>query len=76
VPVSEPWLTFYRRWIRLLFGREFGFDDVLSMWDAIFADDPSLEIVDLICLNMLLRLHWERKQSSLTDSGCLLQRAD
>lgn len=32
------------------------------MWDAIFADDPSLEIVDLICLNMLLRLHWERKQ--------------
>ncbi|THX99603.1 RabGAP/TBC [Aureobasidium pullulans] len=51
--------VFLMRWIRLLFGREFGFDDVLSMWDAIFADDPSLEIVDLICLNMLLRLHWD-----------------
>ncbi|THW14790.1 RabGAP/TBC [Aureobasidium pullulans] len=51
--------VFLMRWIRLLFGREFGFDDVLSMWDAIFADDPSLEIVDLVCLNMLLRLHWD-----------------
>ncbi|TIA48710.1 RabGAP/TBC [Aureobasidium pullulans] len=51
--------VFLMRWVRLLFGREFGFDDVLSMWDAIFADDPSLEIVDLVCLNMLLRLHWD-----------------
>ncbi|KAG2165970.1 hypothetical protein VTO58DRAFT_108830 [Aureobasidium pullulans] len=51
--------VFLMRWIRLLFGREFGFDDVLSMWDAIFADDPSLEIVDLVCLIMLLRLHWD-----------------
>ena len=56
----------YRRWIRLLFGREFGFDEVLSMWDAIFADDPSLEIVDLICLNMLLRLHWDCKHLYLS----------
>jgi TBC1 domain family protein 5 len=59
-----------------LFGREFGFDDVLSMWDAIFADDPSLEIVDLVCLNMLLRLHWECKQSSPTNSSFMVQRAD
>lgn len=70
--IGELWLTGHRRWIRLLFGREFGFDDVLSMWDAIFADDPSLEIVDLICLNMLLRLHWERKQLPSAKSGCLV----
>ena len=37
------------------------------MWDAIFADDPSLEIVDLICLNMLLRLHWDCEQIWITN---------
>jgi TBC1 domain family protein 5 len=47
-----------------LFGREFAFDDVLAMWDAIFTDDPSLEIVDLVCLNMILRLHWDCKKGS------------
>lgn len=56
-------LTHYRKWIRLLFGREFEFDEVLSMWDVIFAEDPSLEIVDLICLVMILRLHWDCKLS-------------
>jgi hypothetical protein len=46
------------------------------MWDAIFADDPSLEIVDLICLNMLIRLHWERKQSLFTDVDVGCKTAD
>ncbi|KAI4750823.1 RabGAP/TBC [Aureobasidium sp. EXF-3400] len=66
--------VFLMRWIRLLFGREFGFDDVLSMWDAIFADDPSLEIVDLICLNMLLRLHWELMDADYNTALTLLLR--
>lgn len=52
---------YYRRWIRLLFGREFSFDDVLPMWDIIFAEDPSLELVDFISLVMILRLHWDRE---------------
>ena len=51
----------YRRWIRLLFGREFPFDEVLTMWDIIFAEDPSLELVDLICVAMLLRIRWQRE---------------
>ncbi|KAI5273903.1 RabGAP/TBC [Aureobasidium subglaciale] len=66
--------VFLMRWIRLLFGREFKFDDVLSMWDAIFADDPSLEIVDLVCLNMLLRLHWDLMDADYNTALTLLLR--
>lgn len=50
---------FLMRWIRLLFGREFAFDDMLTVWDVIFAEDTSLEIVDHISLAMLLRIHWD-----------------
>ena len=45
----------------MLFGREFEFDEVLAMWDVLFAEDPTLEIVDFICLVMIIRLHWDRK---------------
>lgn len=31
-------------------GREFEFDSVLALWDVIFAEDASLEIVNHICL--------------------------
>jgi TBC1 domain family protein 5 len=50
---------FLMRWIRLLFGREFEFDELLTVWDVIFAEDSTLEIVDHICLAMLLRIHWD-----------------
>lgn len=30
------------RWYRLLFGREVSFSDLLTLWDAIFADDFQL----------------------------------
>lgn len=52
-------LTYGRRWIRLLFGREFPFDELLLFWDALFAVDPRLELVDFICVAMLLRIRWE-----------------
>ena len=55
---------FLIRWIRLLFGREFAFEDVLSLWDILFAEDPTLDLVDLICVSMLLRIRWQRKNSS------------
>ena len=51
---------FLIRWIRLLFGREFLFDDVLALWDILFAEDPTLDLVDLVCVSMLLRIRWER----------------
>ncbi|KAK4106580.1 RabGAP/TBC [Parathielavia hyrcaniae] len=49
---------FLIRWIRLLFGREFGFEQLLSLWDTLFAYDPTLELIDLICVAMLLRIRW------------------
>ncbi|KAI8060074.1 rab-GTPase-TBC domain-containing protein [Gongronella butleri] len=45
------------RWLRLLFGREFDFSNLLKLWDAIFAQDPTLQIVDYVCVAILLRLH-------------------
>ncbi|KAI7818855.1 hypothetical protein BC939DRAFT_480032 [Gamsiella multidivaricata] len=47
------------RWFRLLFGREFPMDDALSLWDGIFAKDPSLKICIFIGLAMLLRIRDE-----------------
>ena len=52
---------FLIRWIRLLFGREFSFDEVLTLWDILFAEDPALDLVDLVCVSMLLRIRWQRK---------------
>ncbi len=54
-------LTCPRKWLRLLFGREFPFDDMLDMWDLLFAEDPSLSLMDLICVAMLLRIRWQRE---------------
>lgn len=48
-----------RRWIRLLFGREFPFEDLLALWDRLFAEDPDLELIDMICVSMLLRIRWQ-----------------
>uniref|UniRef100_A0A0B8RTH7 TBC1 domain family member 5 n=1 Tax=Philothamnus irregularis TaxID=1899461 RepID=A0A0B8RTH7_9SAUR len=42
------------RWIRLLFGREFLLQDLLVVWDALFADSITLDLVDYIFLAMLL----------------------
>ncbi|KAH8914965.1 RabGAP/TBC [Atractiella rhizophila] len=44
------------RWIRCLFGREFSMPAVLELWDGIFAEDPSLRLVEQICVAMLLRI--------------------
>ena len=52
---------FLIRWVRLLFGREFPFEDVLALWDTLFAEDPGLDLVDLISVSMLLRIRWQRK---------------
>lgn len=43
-----------RRWVRLLFGREFPLQDLLVVWDALFADGLSLSLVDYIFIAMLL----------------------
>ena len=50
-----------RRWIRLLFGREFCIDDLLVLWDALFADGPLLDLVDYVYIAMLESIREKRK---------------
>lgn len=56
---------FLIRWVRLLFGREFPFEDVLALWDILFAEDPGLDLIDLISVSMLLRIRWQRKDIAI-----------
>ncbi|XP_059742448.1 TBC1 domain family member 5 isoform X3 [Bos taurus] len=42
------------RWVRLLFGREFPLQDLLVVWDALFADGLTLTLVDYVFVAMLL----------------------
>ncbi|KAF1919142.1 rab-GTPase-TBC domain-containing protein [Ampelomyces quisqualis] len=65
---------FLLRWIRLLFGREFSLDAVFDMWDAIFAIDSTLEIVDMISIAMLLRIRWELVAADTNEAFSLLLR--
>nr|CAG8564956.1 2542_t:CDS:10 [Entrophospora candida] len=57
------------RWIRLLFGREFPLNKVLILWDGMFAEDPTLRIVDFVCIAMILHVRDELLESDFT--GCL-----
>ncbi|KAI9698288.1 MAG: hypothetical protein M1820_007558 [Bogoriella megaspora] len=66
--------VFLLRWVRLLFGREFCFNDMLEMWDVIFAEDPALEIVDLVCIVMILRIRWQLVEADYTTALTLLLR--
>ncbi|KAL7946231.1 RabGAP/TBC [Trichoderma barbatum] len=60
---------FLIRWIRLLFSREFPFNHFLVLWDTILAVDPALDLIDLICCAMLLRIRWQLLESDY--SVCL-----
>ncbi|KAF9910215.1 TBC1 domain, member 5 [Linnemannia zychae] len=53
----------------LLFGREFPMEDVLNIWDGIFAKDPSLNICIFIGLALLLRIRDELLEEDF--AGCL-----
>ncbi|KAM4054704.1 rab-GTPase-TBC domain-containing protein [Hirsutella rhossiliensis] len=60
---------FLIRWVRLLFSREFPLDQVLELWDAIFAVDPSLDLIDFICCAMLVRIRHQLLEADY--SACL-----
>lgn len=36
------------------------------LWDNLFAEDPSLELVDMICVAMLLRIRWQCEHSPIS----------
>ena len=50
-----------RRWLRLLFTREFSMDDAMILWDGLFACDPSFELAPWICVSMLIRIRNKRE---------------
>ncbi|RPA74074.1 RabGAP/TBC [Ascobolus immersus RN42] len=66
--------VFLIRWIRLLFGREFEFGEVLEFWDCLFAVAPRLELVPWICVAMLIRVRWQILSSSYSDAFTTLLR--
>lgn len=66
--------VFLIRWIRLLFGREFEFESAMTLWDVMFAQDSSLEVVDYICLAMLLRIRWHLLDADYNNALALLLR--
>ena len=47
-------INVFSRWVRLLFGREFPMQDLLVLWDAIFADGIAFDLVDYMFVAMLL----------------------
>ncbi|XP_073984520.1 TBC1 domain family member 5 isoform X4 [Rhodnius prolixus] len=51
-----PLPLFGIRWLRLLFGREFPLQDLLVLWDAIFADNKSFDLVNYIVVAMLVAI--------------------
>ncbi|KAJ5435931.1 hypothetical protein N7445_006816 [Penicillium cf. griseofulvum] len=65
---------FLTRWMRLLFGREFPFDDMLMMWDLLFAHGLRSDLVDFTCIAMLLRIRWQLLTADYTTALTLLLR--
>ena len=53
------------KWIRCIFSREFDFDDVLEMWDLLFAADTTLDLIRYICCAMLMAVRSTGLNSNL-----------
>ncbi|KAI1437730.1 rab-GTPase-TBC domain-containing protein [Xylaria sp. CBS 124048] len=66
--------VFLIRWIRLLFSREFPFNQMLILWDTLFSIDPAFKLIDLICTSMLLRIRWDLLEADYTMALQLLLR--
>lgn len=66
-----PLQLFGIRWLRLLFGREFPLQDLLVLWDAIFADSSSFDLVNYIVVSMLVAIRSSLLKSDYTK--CLTQ---
>jgi TBC1 domain family protein 5 len=58
-----------RRWLRLLFTRELSMPDALTLWDGLFACDPTLDLAQWICVAMLIRI---RNECELDQGICIL----
>ena len=55
------------RWMRLLFGREFEFLDLLTVWDAIICDKNPMSLVDYVFASMLITIRDTLVNGDYTD---------
>ncbi|XP_039291011.1 TBC1 domain family member 5 [Nilaparvata lugens] len=62
------------RWLRLLFGREFPLQDLLVLWDAIFAEGSEFQLVNYIVVAMLLCVKEQLLNSGYTECMNILMR--
>lgn len=58
---AEHMLIYASRWIRLILTRELPFPLALQLWDGIFADDPSMALIDWVVLAMVMLIRNERE---------------
>ncbi|RAH41451.1 GTPase-activating protein GYP6 [Aspergillus brunneoviolaceus CBS 621.78] len=65
---------FLTRWMRLLFGREFAFQDVLQIWDLLFAEGLRPELIEYVCVAMLLRIRWQLLSADSSSALSILLR--
>ncbi|EAW11499.1 GTPase-activating protein GYP6 [Aspergillus clavatus NRRL 1] len=65
---------FLTRWMRLLFGREFPFQDILELWDLLFAEGLRSELIEFICVAMLLRIRWQLLSADYSGALTILLR--
>lgn len=64
------------RWLRLLFGREFDFKDVLKLWDILFAEGLKHDLIDMTCVALILRLRWQLIDADYTTAITTLTRLE
>ncbi|KDR24084.1 TBC1 domain family member 5 isoform X2 [Zootermopsis nevadensis] len=69
-----PLPLFGIRWLRLLFGREFPLQDLLVLWDAIFAEGENFELVNYIVVAMLIAIKYQLLNGDYTTCMTYLMR--
>lgn len=69
-----PLPLFGIRWLRLLFGREFPLQDLLVLWDAIFAEGENFELVNYIVAAMLIAIRCHLLSGDYTTCMTYLMR--
>ncbi|XP_066994903.2 TBC1 domain family member 5 [Anabrus simplex] len=69
-----PLPLFGIRWLRLLFGREFPLQDLLVLWDAIFAEGENFELVNYVVVAMLIAIRYQLLSGDYTTCLTYLMR--
>ncbi|XP_034231584.1 LOW QUALITY PROTEIN: TBC1 domain family member 5 [Thrips palmi] len=67
-----PFQTFGIRWLRLMFAQEFPLDDLMYLWDAVFAEGDDL--VNYIVVSMLIAIRDQLLVEDDTECLMLLMR--